>query len=398
MTIGTEAIAGAGVAPGALADTAALPFRPSEAVRRIERTSLRTAQPASRPGLVSLAMGEPDFATPPGIRAAAARALEDGHTHYADPQGDPELRGALAARLGGVTPDQVLVTHGGSAALAAAILAVVNPGDRVVLPDPTYSLYADLVRLAGGECVPVPSRADLHWDLGALAQVLPGAALFVFCNPSNPTGAVHTAAELGELAALTAGTDTLVLADEAYSELVHTAEPFVSALRVPGLAARTLYCQTFSKSYAMTGWRLGYLAGPRDVVRAAARVHATVNGSVNSAVQRAALTALGTADADVRRMRREYGERRALMLAELAGVRGLRTPTPEGAFYAFPAYEADLPAAELVGHLREFGVAVRPGSEFGAAGEGHLRLSYAAAPQDIVEGVRRLGRGLAALW
>ncbi|MFJ9896409.1 pyridoxal phosphate-dependent aminotransferase [Streptomyces sp. NPDC091280] len=372
-------------------------FQPSEAVRRIERTSLRTAQPASRAGLISLAMGEPDFATPPQVRIAAAQALEDGHTHYTDPQGDPELRAALARRVGDITPDQVLVTHGGSAALAASILAVVNPGDRVVLPDPTYSLYSDLVQLAGGECVFVPLRADLHWDPDALAQALRGAALFVFCNPSNPTGAVHTADELTALAAMVAGTDTLVLADEAYSELVHTADPFVSALQVPGLAGRTLYCQTFSKSYAMTGWRLGYLTGPRDVIAAAARVHATVNGSINSAVQRAALTALGTADADIRRMRQAYGARRALMLGELSEIKGLRTATPEGAFYAFPAYDVDLPAAELVAHLREFGVAVRPGSEFGAAGEGYLRLSYAAAPKDIVEGVRRLGRGLAAL-
>ncbi|NNN29391.1 aminotransferase class I/II-fold pyridoxal phosphate-dependent enzyme [Streptomyces sp. S3(2020)] len=248
--------------PGMTVTTAT--FQPSEAVRRIERTSLRTAQPASRAGLISLAIGEPDFATPPHVRAAAAQAPADGHTHYTNPQGDPELR----------------------AALAAAILAIVNPGDRVVLPDPTYSLYSDLVQLAGGECVFVPLRADL----------------FVFCNPSNPTGA------------------TLVLADEAYSELVHTAEPFVSALHVPGLAGRTLYCQTFSKSYAMTGWRLGYLTGPRDVVSAAARVHATVNGSVNSAVQRAALTALSTADADIRRMRQAYGARRG------RGICGCRTP------------------------------------------------------------------------
>ncbi|MFJ2443548.1 MULTISPECIES: pyridoxal phosphate-dependent aminotransferase [unclassified Streptomyces] len=382
--------------------SSSLAFQPSEAVQRVERTSLRTAQPQSRGGLISLAMGEPDFATPPRIRMAAAQALEDGHTHYTDPQGDPELRAALAERVGGlkgsaVTPGQILVTHGGSAALAAAILAVVNPGDRVVFPDPTYSLYADLVNLAGGICVPVPLRPDLHWDLEALAEALHGAALFVFCNPSNPTGAVHTAEELAALADFTADSGTLVLADEAYSELVHTDAPFVSALQVPGLAERTLYCQTFSKSYAMTGWRLGYLAGPQEVIAAAARVHVTINGSANSAVQRAALTALNTADADISRMRQAYGARRTLMLDELSRVKGVHTHTPQGAFYAFPSYDASIRSADLVRHLREHGVAVRPGSEFGAAGEGHLRLSYAAAPKDIVEGVRRLGRGLAAL-
>ncbi|WP_327723588.1 pyridoxal phosphate-dependent aminotransferase [Streptomyces europaeiscabiei] len=382
--------------------THAVAFQPSEAVQRVERTSLRTAQPQSRGSMISLAMGEPDFATPPRVRLAAAQALEAGHTHYTDPQGDPELRTALAERVGAlkgscVAPRQVLVTHGGSAALAAAIMAVVNPGDRVVFPDPTYSLYADLVNLAGGTCVPVPLRPDLHWDLDALAQSLRGAALFVFCNPSNPTGAVHTAEELAALADLIADTGTLVLADEAYGELIYTEAPFTSALQVPGLAERTLYCQTFSKSYAMTGWRLGYLAGPQGVISAAARVHATVNGSVNSAVQRAALTALSTADADIRRMRQAYGARRTLMLDELFQIPGLHTHALQGAFYAFPSYDADVPSADLVRHLRGHGVAVRPGSEFGAAGEGHIRLSYAAAPKDIVEGVRRLGRGLAAL-
>lgn len=369
-------------------------FRPSDAVIRVEETSLRVQQPQSSGDLVSLAMGEPDVPTPRRVRAALAAAVEDGYTHYAPQLGDPELRAALAERTG---VDDILITHGGSGGLSAAILAIVNPGDKVVVPDPTYSLYADLVHMAGGTCVHVPVGDDLHWDTEALADALTGARLFVYCNPCNPTGVVHTAKEQEVLGELLAGTDTLVLADEAYSELVHTGEPFVSALQVPALAGRTVYCQTFSKAYAMTGWRIGYLAGPAEVIAAAARVHNTANNVMNSAVQRAALTAVRECDDDVRAMARDYRNRRDVMVRALADVPGLRFGEPEGAFYVFPSYDVDLPSVEVVAALREHGVAVRPGSEFGAQGEGHLRLSYAASPETITEGVRRLARGLSAL-
>jgi aspartate/methionine/tyrosine aminotransferase len=379
-----------------------LSFRPSDAVTRVETTSLRVAQPQSSGDLVSLAMGEPDFDTPAPVVASGVAALESGYTHYSQPGGDPELRAELAAHVsrisgGTIEPEQVIVTHGGSAGLAAAIFAVVNPGDTVVIPDPTYSLYADLVNLAGGTVVSVPLAADLHWDLDALTEALVGAKLFVFCNPGNPTGVVHTAKELEILAQTVAATGTLVLADEAYSDLVYTAQPFVSALQVPGLAERVVYCQTFSKSYAMTGWRIGYLAGPAEIISAAARVHNTVNNAMNSAVQRAALTAIRECADAVRAMSADYRQRRDLMVRELAEVPGLRFDIPEGAFYVFPSYDLDLPSAEVVAALRRHGVAVRPGSEFGARGEGHIRLSYAASVEAISEGVRRLARGLAAL-
>lgn len=377
-------------------------FQPSEAVLRVQRTSLRVQQPQSKGDLVSLAMGEPDFDTPAQVRAAAARALEEGHTHYSPLLGEPELREELAVRIGGllggpVSSSDVLITQGGTAGLAAAILGIVNPRDKVVIPDPTYSLYADLVSMAGGTIVPVPLAEDLHWDLDALSEALPGAKMFVFCNPSNPTGIVHSKAELEALADMVAGTDTLVLSDEAYSDLVYTPEPFVSALEIPGLADRTIYCQTFSKSYAMTGWRVGYLWGPSSITSAAARVHNTFNGSMNTAVQLAALTALRTCGPDIERMHASYSVRRELMAEGLQRIPGLTVSSPEGAFYLFPKYDVDLPAAEMVAHLRNFGVAVRPGSEFGRNGEFHLRLSYAASAEAITQGVERLAAGLAAL-
>ncbi|MDY0927074.1 aminotransferase class I/II-fold pyridoxal phosphate-dependent enzyme [Enterobacter sp. CFBP8995] len=376
-------------------------FKAAEAVLRVERSSLRVQQPASSGDMVSLAMGEPDFDTPPRIVQAAVNALQAGYTHYAPLLGDKALCSALADDVSvqsgnAVKAGEILVTHGGTAGLAAAILSIVNPGDRVVIPDPTYSLYADLVNMAGGICVPMPCRADLHWDLERLDSALDGAKLFVFCNPGNPTGIVHSRAEIEALGQLVNKHDTLVIADEAYSDLVFTDRPFTSVLHIPAFAGRTLFCQTFSKSYAMTGWRVGYLAGPAEMIAAAARVHNTVNGSVNSAVQRAALVALTQCKDDVKRMYDVYRQRRVLMMEGLSAIPELKLNEPEGAFYCFPAYSLPIPAIDMVSLLREQGIAVRPGSEFGAAGEGHLRLSYAASSEAITEGVRRLKRGLAS--
>jgi aspartate aminotransferase len=251
--------------------------------------------------------------------------------------------------------------------------------------------------MAGGVVVPVPLADDLHWDLDRLGDALAGAKLFVFCNPSNPTGIVHSRAELDALARLLDGTPTLVISDEAYADLDYTGRPFTSAISVEGLRDRTIYCQTFSKSYAMTGWRVGYLWGPSPLIQASARIHNTFNGSVNTAVQDAALVAVQTGDADIARMRAAYEQRRETMRVGLAAIPGLTLSAPEGAFYQFPRYDLDIPSAELVAKLRDFGVAVRPGAEFGAHGENHLRLSYAASTEAIKTGVARLGEGLAAL-
>ncbi|AEM85682.1 pyridoxal phosphate-dependent aminotransferase [Streptomyces violaceusniger] len=378
------------------------PFATAEAVARIAAASRRTQQPQSRADLVSLAMGEPDFDTPRPVTEAAHASLRAGRTHYSPLLGEPALREALAEKLTGlagtaVSAADILITQGGTAGLAASILGIVNPGDKVVIPDPTYSLYADLVSMAGATVVPVPLAPDLHWDLDRLADALTGARLFVFCNPGNPTGIVHSREELEALAELLDATSTIVISDEAYSDLDYTGRPFTSAISLDGLRDRTVYCQTFSKSYAMTGWRVGYLWGPSALIQASARIHNTFNGSVNTFVQDAALAAVRSCDEDVARMREAYEQRRDIMRTELAAIPGLTLSSPEGAFYQFPCYDLDLPSVEVVAALRAHGVAVRPGSEFGAQGEGHLRLSYAASAQAITEGVRRLAEGLSAL-
>ena len=374
-------------------------FDAAPAVQRVEATSRRVQQPQSSADLVSLAIGEPDFDTPQRIVEAAYDSAARGRTHYAPMAGDPALRERLASEVstlrGRPTPaSEILVTQGGTAGLSAAILATVGPGDRVVIPDPTYSLYADLVSLAGGIAVHVPLGEDLHWDLPALREALPGARLFAFCNPGNPTGIVHSRAELDALAEMLDGTDTIVLADEAYSALSFTEQPFTSALQVPLLEGRTVYCQTFSKNYAMTGWRVGYLWGPAEIIAAATRVHGTFNGSLNTFVQDAAIVALDECAEDIERMRASYLRRRDLMRAALVEVPGLELSEPEGAFYFFPRFTAPLSSIEMVAYLRERGVAVRPGSEFGPGGEGRLRLSYAASDDAIETGVARMAEAM----
>lgn len=367
----------------------------SDAVTRIEASSLRRTLPQSSEDTISLAVGEPDFSTPAAITEAACQALFDGYTYYAPDQGYPDLRDAVAQRVAARAarhygPEHVLITHGACGGLASAILGMINPGDRVIAPDPTYSLYADLVHLAGGQFEQVPVGGDLHWDLDRLRQAAHGAKMFIYCNPCNPTGIVHTGAELKALADIAEDNNLVVLADEAYSELVYDDEPFPSMLSFDALAERAIYCQTFSKAYAMTGWRIGYLAGPQPVIAAATRIHATFNGSLNSAVQRAALAALALPEEVMKDLAGPFRRRRALILRELASVPTLSFTAPTGGFYVFPSYRAQKTSAQVAAELRARGLAVRAGREFGPGGEGHLRLSYSASDEAIVEGLRRL--------
>jgi aspartate aminotransferase len=377
-------------------------FEPSAAVKRITATSLRPSF-APVPGLISLAMGEPDFDTPPAIVAAAVNALYAGHTRYTEPSGDAELRDALAEEVSRTarTPygrDQVLVTHGSSAGLASAILAIVNPGDRVVIPEPSYSLYADLVNLAGGVCVPVPQLADFHLDFDALARALPDGRLIVLCTPGNPTGAVYRADEWLRLAELISRTRAYVLSDEAYYALVYDGARFVSGLTVDALRDRLVYAQTFSKAYAMTGWRIGYLAGPAAIVKAAGVVHRAFNATNNAFVQRAALAALrDDGGRSARTWLEQFSARRDFALGKLRKIDGLTVAPPEGSFYIFARYAAPVPSAELAERMIAGGVSIRAGREYGASGEGHFRLSFATSMEKLATGIERIAAVFAAL-
>jgi len=377
-------------------------FEPSLAVQRIAANSER---PAGRPGpdVISLASGDPDFATPEHIRQALIDALAAGYTHYADGQGDPELRAALAAIASAsagspVAPEQVLVTHGGSAALTAAILGVVNPGERMLIPEPTYSLYADLARMIGAEPVFVPQTADFHLDLDAIeSEAAKGASLLVVCHPCNPTGVIYRNEELRALGRLAKRYDFQVLADEAYDHIVFHGSPFTSTLSIEELRDRLIYCQTFSKTYAMTGWRIGYLIEPAPVTAAAARIHRTLIGPMNSALQRAALAAVTTESDWPERMRVEYEARRELVMELMADVPGLSIRPPDGAFYAFIHYEGDTPPREVVSAALEQGVAIRGGTEYGPSGNGYVRIAFSTDRKRLTDGLLRLRSVLTSL-
>ncbi|MFZ0218435.1 MAG: pyridoxal phosphate-dependent aminotransferase [Candidatus Dormiibacterota bacterium] len=369
-------------------------FGASAAVARVLERSKRPPL-QKRPGTISLNAGDPDFETPQHVRDALTDAVNGGHTHYVDGTGDPELRAAIAAdltRRSGVEwdPAQVLITHGGTGGLAAVFLGAIDAGERVVLPEPTYSLYADLCAWVGADVVQVPLAADFHLDLDAIRLAAPGAKLLVLCSPGNPTGVVYRRDELEAVAEIAREHDLLVLSDEAYDHIVYDGVDFVSALEVAGLRDRLVYCQTFSKVLSMTGWRIGYLAGPAATIAAAGRVVRTLIGPLNAAVQRAALVAFTTPTEWPERMRQEYQYRRDLVLESLDGLPGVTLRAPEGAFYAFVKVPAGRTSKDVVEAARGKGVIIRSGAEFGPSGEGYVRLAFSSSRDDLEASLPRL--------
>lgn len=371
----------------------------SDHVRAMMSASLREATVMGSGDSISLAVGEPDLAPPPEAITALSRAVAAGHTHYVDLRGDPLLRESIAAVESAnwgrqIGPQDVQVTAGATAGITAAILATTSVGDRVVMPDPTYSLYADVVLLAGGVPVPVRSLPDLHLDLDALAPQLTGARSFVYCSPVNPTGVVYHRQELEALAGLL-DPDTIVIDDGAYSSLVYEPHEYVSAAQIPALASRTVYCQTFSKKYAMTGFRIGYVIAPADLLLPVATVHRTMVGSVNAAVQRSALEVLASDGGFAVAAQRTYARRLHLAQQLMESIPELEAAAPEGAFYVFPRILTGLSSGETTRHLARHGVRVRSGGEFGAAGEGHLRISYSVSEETLERGFEQIRRAMA---
>ncbi|MEV7979877.1 aminotransferase class I/II-fold pyridoxal phosphate-dependent enzyme [Streptomyces sp. NPDC086519] len=360
----------------------------SDAVLRLTAGSLRPAgsPPQGAPAL--LGVGEPDFPTPEPIVRAAQEALAAGWTHYGDLNGDPELR-ALAAHLASdaagapYRPEQVLVTNGATSAVSAAVSSVVSPGDRVILLDPSYSLFSSAVLTAGGEPVYVALDDTGHLDLERIAAALPDAKALIMVNPANPVGTVFTRTELEALAELTRRHGTVVIADEVCDHFVFDDRVFTSALAVGAWRDRLIYCQSLSKTYAMTGWRVGYLVAPTSLIDGVRMLHRTFLGAVNAASQRAAIVALESGDAFVKPMRESYQERRDYIVRRVHAMPELTARTPEGGFFVLARYDRDTPSLELTQRLKEHGVVVRPGREFGPAGEHHLRISI-AAPQDVL--------------
>jgi aspartate aminotransferase len=374
---------------------------PSAILKSLMSTERAASSKAPGPGVIQLHTGDPDFPTPAFIAEALNDAVERGYTHYGSFQGDPELRAAIAAQLSkrsgtSWSASDVLVTTGGSGAAYSAMFAYLDPGDQVLIPDPNFSQYADVATMIGAEATYVQQTSDFHLDLDRLkAAAGPRAKMVILCNPCNPTGVVLYRSEIEELLAWCVERDLWILADEAYDYLIYDGREHVSALDFPDVEDRLLFCQTFSKTFAMTGWRLGYLAGKHGVAMNGLAVHRTTANVANAAVQRAGLVALTTPSDAPAQMLAEYAYRRQMLDEILGTADGLSWRKPEGTFYAFVKYAADLPSREMAAFLLDRGVAVRSGTEFGPAGEGHVRLSFATSRENIQEGARRLAAAAA---
>jgi len=372
-------------------------------VDRLVAASRRPANLGMVPnGAVSLAMGEPFANTPSEIVEAAMAALRRGRTRYAPLTGAPGLRAALADHLcrtvgTNVQSDQIVLVHGASAGLAAIIFSLVDPGDRVIIPEPTYSLYADHVAMAGGSIAWVAHQPDGRLDFDGIAAEMSDARAIVLCNPSNPTGRVISRTDLEAVAAMAETHGVALIVDEAYADIVFDGAEVHSALKLTG--PKEIYCVgTFSKSYAMTGWRLGYVVAPAPLADRVNRVHRTINGSLNTFVQDAALVALELPDSFLTDMAAAYQQRRDMVVDRLAEVSFLALARPEGAFYAFPRIDSNRSSEELAAELASRGgVLVRAGAEYGPSGEGHLRLSFATDVPTLEEGLERFVNALPSL-
>jgi len=368
----------------------------------------KALQAAGRP-VISYAAGEPDFATPQFIVDAAADALKDAKNfRYTPAAGLPDLRQAIAEKTRSdsgieVAASEVIVTNGGKQAVYQAFQAVVNPGDEVLLPAPYWTTYPEAIQLADG--IPVEVFAGADQDYKVTVEQLEAArtertTTLVFVSPSNPTGSVYTEEETRAIGEWALAHGIWVITDEIYQHLVYDGASAVSIVQaVPELAGQTILVNGVAKTYAMTGWRVGWMVGPADAMKLAANLQSHLSSNVNNIAQRAAIAALTGPQDEAEQMRQAFDRRRRVIVEELAKIPGVTVPTPLGAFYAYPdvqgllgrewrgkRIETSLELADLI--LDEIEVAVVPGEAFGPSG--YLRMSYALGDDALLEGVRRM--------
>ncbi len=351
--------------------------------------------------VISLGVGEPDFVTPWRIRESAIYSIEKGYTMYTSNFGLMELRQEISGyvnRLAGLEynpENQVLVTVGVSQALDLAMRALLDPGDEVIIPEPTYVSYVPCVTLAGGVAVTVPTHMENGFRVRPQDiedRVTPRTKAILLGYPNNPTGAVMPRAELEAIADIARRRGLLVVSDEIYERLVYGAEHTCFA-SLPGMAERTVHLSGFSKSYAMTGWRVGYACSSPEIIEAMMKVHQYTMMCAPIQGQMAAIEALRSGDGAVEEARAEYDRRRRLMTSGLNRM-GLACLEPQGAFYTFPSVKSlDMTSVEFAERLlMEEHVVLVPGSAFGPSGEGHVRCCYAVATDEIEEALHRMGR------
>jgi aspartate aminotransferase len=359
--------------------------------------------------IIHLEIGQPDFETYPHVALAGIRAIATGKTRYNPPSGLPALRQALAAQAGqqrgmAFVPEQVIIAPGTKPMILLPLLALLEPGDEVLYPDPGFPSYEAAIGLAGGKPVPVPllERRGYDLDLEAFDVLLGDRARAVILNsPSNPTGGIHAPETLAHIADVARDRDLWVLSDEIYARLVYDMPPteLKSIASLPGMAERTIIADGFSKTYAMTGWRLGYGLMPQSLAEKMDLLLTHSVGCTATFTQFAGLEAVQGPQDQVDAVVALFRQRRDLIVDGLNAIPGVRCPVPQGAFYVFPNVEAfGRSSGELADYLlEEAGVAVLPGTAFGRNGEGYLRLSYANSRENISKALEEMARVLEAL-
>ena len=356
--------------------------------------------------VISLGVGEPDFETPVQVRRAGIVSLEKGRTFYTSNWGLESLRNEisnLAMRKYGLTYDpnkEVIVTVGGSEAIDNALRALVSAGDEVLIPEPSFVCYTPLTIMAGGTPVPIKTVVEEEFKLTPerlKAAITPRTKVLILPYPNNPTGAIMTREELESIAAVLRDTNIIVLSDEIYCSLTY-ATNHVCFAEIDGMRERTIVIDGFSKSYAMTGWRLGWAMGPRELIAPLVKIHQFGIMCAPTVSQFAGVEAIRTGDDDIAHMRRQYNLRRRFLVGELNDM-GLTCFEPKGAFYAFPSIRSTgLSSEEFCNRLvYEQRVAVVPGNAFGESGEGHVRISYSYSMNHLREACSRIRAFLATL-
>ncbi|MDQ3654996.1 MAG: pyridoxal phosphate-dependent aminotransferase [Chloroflexota bacterium] len=355
--------------------------------------------------IIHLEIGEPDFDTPENIVAAGCRALESGWTHYGPAAGQPELKQVIAdyinrSRGTDFRPEQVVVTPGGKPIMFFLILALVEAGDEAIYPDPGFPIYRSMIDFTGAKAVPIPLREEHEFrlDVDELANLItPRTKLLILNSPANPTGGVLERGDIEAIAKLAVEHNILVLADEIYSELLYEGE-HISIATMPGMAERTVILDGFSKTYAMTGWRLGYGLFPGDLAAAVSKLMVNSASCTSVAVQQAGIEALTGPQDKVVEFREAFRRRRDLIVDGLNRIPGIACLSPKGAFYVFPNITGtgmkSKAFADLL--LEEHGVAALSGTAFGAAGEGYLRLSYATSEEILTKALERIDAAVKA--
>ncbi len=368
--------------------------------------TLAKARALEREGrdIIHLEIGEPDFDTPEHIREAAKEALDDGFTHYGPSPGLPEVRERIAAHQTArqgyeVSPDRIVVTPGAKPIMFFIILAVVDEGDEVVYPNPGFPIYESMINFVGGRAVPMRLEEEngFNADIDAIrAQVSERTKLIILNSPNNPCGSVIPDDELEQIAEIAREADALVLADEIYKDFYYEGE-HSSVSRFDGMRERTIILDGFSKSYAMTGWRLGYGVLPEPLVEPISRLMTNSVSCTASFSQVAAMTALDGDQSTVTEMVAEFRERRELIVNGLNAIKGISCVAPKGAFYVFPNIRATGMQSDEFADLalEEAGVALLAGTSFGEYGEGYVRLSFANSQENIRRALERIESFLA---